>query len=79
MDMTNATTTVSKNESKNCPIEENTAAIFSVGVLILVSVSYMVWADKIWYRYGESNPVYRMKTCCPRPLDDSGITLRILL
>ena len=57
MDITNATTTVSKKESKNCPTEENVAAIFSVGVLIFVSVSYMAWADKInWYRYGESNP-----------------------
>lgn len=56
MDITSATTIVSKKESKNCPIEEKVAAIFSVGVLIFVSVSYMVWADKIiWYRYGESN------------------------
>jgi len=32
MDITSATTIVSKKESKNCPIEEKVAAIFSVGV-----------------------------------------------
>ena len=41
MDMTNATTIVSKNESKNCPTDANAEAAFSVPVNLCSSTSYI--------------------------------------